>query len=260
MGLFIIKLTLTPLLMWLLSYSSRRWGAGLGGLLSGLPLTSGPISAYLLIEQGREFAARSAISSIAGVGAISIFWLLYGVSARRYSVPLCALIALSVFVLEMVLLHPFHLALWPALTANLLIISATLWLVPKPRPDQTNIRYPRWDLPARMIAATGMVLLITFAANLLGPNLSGLLSPIPVLALPLCIFAHIQQGSNGALAVARGNLQAAYGVTAFYAVVALMIPTGNLLLTYVLALSSSLAATVPWLHSRASSHKWKTPH
>src|SRR4030081_2003448 len=114
MGLLIIKITLTPLLMLLLSCASRRWGTGLGGLLSGLPLTSRPISAYLLIEQGREFAAQSAISSIAGVGAISIFWLLYGASARRYSAPLCALIALSVFVLEMMLLHPFRLALWPA--------------------------------------------------------------------------------------------------------------------------------------------------
>jgi hypothetical protein len=53
-----------------------------------------------------------------------------------------------------------------------------------------------------MIAATSMVLLVTASARLLGPQLSGLLSPIPVLAWPLCIFVHAQQHS---VATAEAN-------------------------------------------------------
>ena len=65
--------------------------------------------------------------------------------------------------------------------------------------------------------------LVTASARLLGPQLSGLLSPIPVLAWPLCIFVHVQQGSDGALAVLRGNLQGAYGVCVFYTVFGMLV-------------------------------------
>jgi hypothetical protein len=250
MGLLIIKLALTPLLMWLVSYASRKWGTQLGGLLSGLPLTSGPISIYLLIEQGREFAAQSAISSLAGVGAISIFWFVYSVMARRFSVHWCVLISLGIFVAEMSLLQRFHLALWLALAADLAIITVILRMIPMPGLEESKISYPRWDLPARMATATGMVVLVTFTAHLLGPNLSGLLSPIPILALPLCVFAHVQQGEAGAQAVACGNLRAAYGVTIFYAMLGLFVPGGNLYLAYMGAFVGSALAVVPWLSQR----------
>lgn len=44
MQLLLIKLLLTPLSMLAVSWAARRWGPGIGGLLAGLPLTSGPIS------------------------------------------------------------------------------------------------------------------------------------------------------------------------------------------------------------------------
>jgi hypothetical protein len=47
-----------------------------------------------------------------------------------------------------------------------------------------------------------------------------LLSPIPVLAWPLCAFVHHQQGSDAARAVLRGILEGAYGVLVFYTIVA----------------------------------------
>jgi len=125
-------------------------------------------------EQGREFAAQSAISSI--VRRRRYFdWV--GCTGRARAAIRLAMRshALSVFVLEMMLLHPFRLALWPAFDRQPPDISATLWFVPKPRPDQTNISYPRWDLPARMIAATGLVLLIR-SQQIVRPDLTVLLS------------------------------------------------------------------------------------
>jgi hypothetical protein len=50
MQLLLIKLLLTPLLMIAVSWSARRWGPGVGGLLAALPLSSRPISIYLWVE------------------------------------------------------------------------------------------------------------------------------------------------------------------------------------------------------------------
>jgi hypothetical protein len=52
--LLLIKLLLTPLLMIAISWAARRWGPGIGGLLAGLPLTSGPISISLWVGLSRD--------------------------------------------------------------------------------------------------------------------------------------------------------------------------------------------------------------
>jgi len=71
---------------------------------------------------------------------------------------------------------------------------------------------PRWDLPVRMAVATGLVVLITSAAPLLGPKLSGLLTTYPVYAGVLAVFAHGQRGGAAAAQVVRGLC---YGIIAF---------------------------------------------
>ncbi|MBL7590137.1 hypothetical protein INQ07_25710, partial [Escherichia coli] len=50
MSLIAAKIVVTPTLMWAVSAAARRWGSLVGGLLSGLPLTSAPISIYLAAE------------------------------------------------------------------------------------------------------------------------------------------------------------------------------------------------------------------
>ena len=60
MILVAIKLMLTPLIMGSATLASRRWGDAVGGWLVGLPVISGPVSVYLLIERGADFAAAAA--------------------------------------------------------------------------------------------------------------------------------------------------------------------------------------------------------
>ena len=58
----VLKALLAPLLILLATLAGRRWGPGVGGWLAGLPLTSGPVSLILALEQGPEFAARAALA------------------------------------------------------------------------------------------------------------------------------------------------------------------------------------------------------
>ena len=77
MWLLLIKLLFTPLLMVTVSWSARRWGPGIGGLLAGLPLTSGPISIYLWAEQGPGFAAAAAGNSLLSLTPVALFSVVY---------------------------------------------------------------------------------------------------------------------------------------------------------------------------------------
>ena len=83
MTLFLAKLTLTPLIMYLTSAAGRRWGPGVSGWLTGLPLLAGPVSVFVCIEQGTEFAVRAAGGTLLGMWSSCAFCLAYHSFAHR---------------------------------------------------------------------------------------------------------------------------------------------------------------------------------
>jgi hypothetical protein len=250
LDLLLVKLLLTPLLMAAVSYASRRWGGAIGGLLAGLPLTAGPISIYLAAEQGRDFAATAALGSIAGVGAVTLSYLVYTEASRRLSAwPTMGLTALA-YGVAMIMLRGLDLSLGPIL----FIDFATILLVFIRRSRSQGVAatavYSTWDLPARMLTSTAMVLFVTACAHLIGPHYSGLFSTIPVIGWPLIAFAHRQRGREEAMAVLLGILKGTLGLIAFYMVVYLMLPASPAIATYALALLVSGLLTMGWLVQR----------
>ena len=59
--MLLLKLTLAPLLVAAATLVAQKWGPRVGGLLMGLPLTTGPIFLLLEIDQGPHFAAGAAV-------------------------------------------------------------------------------------------------------------------------------------------------------------------------------------------------------
>jgi hypothetical protein len=65
---------------------------------------------------------------------------------------------------------------------------------------------PAWDLPLRAGCAFALVLVLTGAAGWLGPQLSGLLAPFPVITTVLATFTHAQRGEGDTVRLLRGML------------------------------------------------------
>ena len=61
--ILVLKLVVTPLLISAATLVARRWGPGVGGWLAGFPLTSAPVSVFLALEQGPDFAAGAAVGT-----------------------------------------------------------------------------------------------------------------------------------------------------------------------------------------------------
>jgi hypothetical protein len=213
-----LKLVLTPALIAAATLIGRRFGPSISGWLVGLPFTSGPVSLFLALEQGTSFAAAAAAGSIGGVAASAMFAVVYAAMARRFSWPASLTVASVVFAVAVVALHA--LPLGSGLPLPLLALYAGgvvaalvgIRLIPPPRALDEAPEPPRWDLPVRMAVATGLVLIITGAAPLLGPELSGLLTTYPVYAGVLGVFAHAQRGGAAAAQVMGGLC---YGILAF---------------------------------------------
>lgn len=249
MDLLLVKLTLTPILMAAVSFASRRWGGAIGGLLAGLPLTAAPISMYLAAEQGHVFAAQAALGSIAGNGAVTLSYLVYVEASRRMAAAATITLAVASFTVAIFVLRSLDLSLGPVLCLDGVLILLVFARCPRLASDAAPAAYSAWDLPARMVAATAMVLLVTLTARIIGPHYSGLFSTMPALGWPLIVFAH-RRGRADAMAMLLGIVKGLFGVIAFYLVVAVILPDHPAVATYALALAVSVLLTAGWLVQR----------
>ena len=227
MPLLVLKLTLTPLLVGGASLAARRWGPAIGGWIVSLPLTSGPVLFFLALGEGPEFAARATVGSLLGMAAICAFVLGYLALAQRG--PLASLVAATAaYALAAIALAPVaglpFLLLVLGVAVALLGVLRTL---PGPSAQGATRAHPRWDLPARVIVGTSLVVLFTTLAPSLGPFLSGIVTTFPVYVSVLSVFEHLRAGRTGAIEVQRGLLTGLFGPVAYYTVVRYLLePTG----------------------------------
>jgi len=240
-GILILKLTLTPVLIGAASLASRRWGAEVGGWLVGIPFTSGPIAFFLAVGPGVHFAADSSVGILAGTVSQAAFALAYAWMALRFTWTGCVVAATIAFAIATLVLD---VARGNALITLVLAVAALvigLALMPRQaaKPAQ-SVELPWWDLPARMLVATVFVLALTSAAPALGSRLSGLLSPFPVYAAVLCVFAHRLQGAAAAIGVMRGLLLGLFGFAAFFALLAFLLEPVGIAVAFAIAIVAAL--------------------
>jgi hypothetical protein len=240
-----VKLVVTPLLIGGASLAGRRWGDQLGGWLVALPLTSGPVAFLLATDHGVDFAATAAVGMLAGTISQVAFALAYRGLARRGRMPAlvggCLGFAVSTVALSSLqwpALPTFGLVLAAVASAYLLIRRST------PRGPGPSGTPPGWDLPARMLVATGVVVAVTAAAPVIGAQLAGLLSPLPVFGIVLAVFSHHAHGPAAAVGVLDGLVIGLLAPAVFFLAVALALPA--------LGLVAFAVATVAALIAQAS--------
>ena len=163
----------------------------MGGVIVALPLTSGPVALFLVLEQGPAFAASASLGSMAGALAQGVFCLGYSALAAR-GWPLAFAGGAAAFALTGLVLQRLALPLIPLALVVAVGLAAAMVAMPRGREARRPAPPPAWDIPARMVVATALVLVLTAAAAALGPRLSGLLATFPVYAGILAVFGHHQ--------------------------------------------------------------------
>jgi len=217
MTAFYLKFLITPMLMLAISLAAKRWGTKIGGLLSGLPVTSALVILFLSLEQGAGFALQAVPGALAGLAAVQMTYLFYFLVTRRVSAFIGCVAALAVYAASAWLMS--LLGWLAASVAVTLLLLSLIIVVTAPKADSAPAKVvplPRWVIPMRMLAATLLLVAITASAQWLGPVASGMLAPIPVIAWPLAVFAHVQGGHQELGAIVRGNAIGAVGVLGFY--------------------------------------------
>jgi len=230
-----IKLVSVPIFILTISMIAHRWGPSIGGVVLGLPLTSGPILFFLALEQGTTFAAASALATLMGLISLAASCIVFSwLSFRRGSLSCLIGCCATFFAVTLVL----NFVSFPS-ALTLVVVVAFLVLIyrifPSGASGSISRKSARREIPARIIAATALVLLITGAASILGPHLSGLLTPFPVYATVMSLFILRSEGPQVSALFLRGVMMGCLTTSVFLFLIASFIVSLGLMVVFGLA-------------------------
>ncbi len=207
MILLAVKVLLAPSFVVGASLVARRFGPRVGGLIAGLPVVAGPILLAYALAHGREFAAGAAAGTLLGLVSLIAFVIVYGRLAGRVSWAMSMLCGWAAFAIATLAFSALSLPLGAELGLAALALGIGLAVLPRPGANpRAHAAPPAWDLPVRAACALALVLSLTAIAGWLGPQLSGLLAPFPIIATVLATFTHAQRGTDELLRLLRGLL------------------------------------------------------
>ena len=230
----LVKISVPPVLVALMSLAARRWGPTFGGLIMGLPWMTGPVLFFLGYDKGIDYlvaATRGVELAVWGMGA---YILLFGL-ASRLPWPMALAAAIAGYVGVGLVTQNIDMPLWLVTAIAVLVLFATNFLLPRPETASVPGRLPPWDIPARMAATFVLVTVIMLTSDLLGPQRSGLIASYPVILTVIGVFTLSQWGRDALLRVLHGISISLLTFVAFFAVVGFGAPVIGLALCYAAA-------------------------
>ena len=199
---------------------------------------------FYAFEQGTAFAARASHATLVGLVAIPWFCVAYAYVGKRTGFAASLVAGWSTFVLGIAFLTRLELNVfvtWVLLAVN---CAAGYAALPAPGVASTEAVHSKWDLPLRMLAAAALVTILTAVADILGPQLSGLLAPFPVATAIVAAFTHRQRGVDAVVLFFRGFLPALVSFGLFCVVLAVALEPLGIARALTLALAVQLSTQV----------------
>lgn len=250
------KLLLSPLCVVAVSLAGRRWGMAVAGVLGGLPVVAGPILLVVTLVHGSEFGADAAAGTVLGLAALTAFVVVYGRVATGAGPVASVFSGWGAFLLCVAALYPVD----PPVALSFLFVGACFalglrLLPPVPAVAGTAPAPPWWDLPARGLSALALILLITAISGTLGPHLSGLLAPFPIVTSVLAVFTHSHGGAGQLEVLLRNFLIGFYGFASFCFVLAVALPAMSIAAAFGLATVVAVAMQLTTTQARRTIRK-----
>ena len=216
----LLRLALVPAAVWLASLAARRWGHSVSGYLGGFPLIGGPLTLYLALDHGTQFAARSATITLGVILAQGIYLVTFSRLAQRHRWPAALGGAWLVFIACASAVTLLPLSPLFALSLAVLGLGIAWRALPHPREEAPPPSIPPVELRLRLAAALALAGAILWGANVFGPVVSGLLLSMPVTGSIMPPFTLALYGPDAVARLARGFVVGLSGFTAFFFTIA----------------------------------------
>ena len=244
-----------------LLWVARRFGRQIAGLLTGLPIVSGPALVWLAHDRGLEFAAGAAAGSMAAGVPCALFALTCAHLAprcrRRVAVPVAGASCMA----ALWLLGRWGGSLPWMLAAVATVCTLCLAAMPRGLTRTAPTAREAGSLRAGLVTVwtAGVVSgLASLSAKALGPQWAGMLSSLPLVAAAIVFELH-RTGCNAQVQdFLRGYIAGLFHRSAFCAVFSLLLVSQALLAALAAALTVTLLlgwGSLAWAQRRS----WLAP-
>lgn len=248
-GWFALKLALVAASILGATAAARRWGHAVSGLMAGLPMIVGPITAILLVDQETGRVREILLATLQCQPAMLLHVLVFAHAARRWPWPAC-----------LVLANALYLALAWGLTrldlgtaGAVALVVATWWGVARAMPRGTDgaggrIEVPRSELWWRLAAALAVAAGVIAGAATMPSAWGGVLLAAPITGNVLPAFTLPRHGAQATALLLRGFVHGQLGFTAFVVAMVLLLPALHPAPAFAVAVAAAVLA--PWLQGR----------
>lgn len=259
------KLIATALVVIVVSVSVGKLGPRLGGIIAGTPIVLGPGYFFMLQDWPVEFIQSAALATLQALIATLLFSISFVLSAERFG----ALPSLGLATLLWIPAAYLFSTMPGGLIVAVLVYGGVLLLAGIIN-RALNLKRPHvvatsgwFDLILRGVLAGILVSVATTLAANTGPLLSGLLVGFPVGLFTIGWTLHDRYGPDAARATVAAAQQGMLSLVAFTVVTAMVVGHAPPMVTFVLALLSSMAVSAAlfmisqWRVRRAYGHLLK---
>lgn len=199
--LFLLKLFVSVFVVVGLSLVTEYVSPKVAGILAGYPLGAAIALFFFGLEIGPDFAAQSAVYTLAGLVATQAFVYFYFLGSRyfkRLTIPMASLSAFCGYMLVAWLIHfpPLNRTWAVGITVASIFLFISLFRdIPNVKLTR-RIRLSPSVLLYRAVMAATIILLVTRTAQFVGSRWAGLFSAFPITLFPLILIVNLTYGAK----------------------------------------------------------------
>ena len=223
MEITLLRIFLTPVLVLVIFFLQRKWGARVGGLFLGLPINITPFLIIIYLQESKKFFETAIHGVFIGQIVLLIFAFTYSRLATRFNWWLTIALVTATTFSSSLILHYLNSSFPITLSVTFILYLMVRKTWPKTSDSSNWLEPTNWDLPFRLVATSLTVFLLTTFSYLLGPTVSGTFSAYPIILTFLGSLSHRRSGPSHILKTLQGMiylLPLSYGI--FLALLALV--------------------------------------
>ncbi len=243
----LVKVASAALVVVVASIAAEKAGPFFGGMISSLPVSTGPAYVLLAIEHDDRFIEGTALSSFVSNGAMILFLATLVRIAPRCGLFMTVLASSALWIgLAVGLRAAADWTLPTAILLNLVCYGLAFLLVrgyPRAQDGPLKKAQPRWyDIPARAGLVGVLVATVTTLSHVIGPEATGIAAIYPIALTSLTVILFQRLGGTTVAAAMRSALMTnpslAFALLTLYLMAE---PFGR-----ATALSAALAMSLAW--------------
>ncbi len=182
--------------------AAERGGPVIGGLVTSLPLSGGPVYVFIALDHDAAFVAESALSSFALNNVTIYYATAYAALARRHGALVSVGLSFACWLAIASLLQAIKLTPFIAIAFTVLSFVIGLPIARRFTKVTMPLALRRWyDVPVRATTVACLVAVIVLGSERLGSQLTGTIAVFPVIFTSVMLILHPRIGGPATAAV-----------------------------------------------------------